>query len=254
MILELHNLVALQNRNLEIDALESRLKKIPAEITALQQEVATERANLESAEDRLSESQKSRRALEGELKSIEDKIEKYKDQLMQVKSNEEYSAMQKQIQSAKREVSVHEDMILARLDEADRLQEEVEARAKELKEGLAKVGELEAELQSEATRIRTELEVRYEQRKELEQSLPKDLLEQYKRISRNRSGIAVAEAKDEHCQECHVRLRPQVYNEIRVGDRIISCDSCSRILYYESQEQSSDTNHTSSGNEQSSGE
>jgi predicted nucleic acid-binding Zn-ribbon protein len=42
----------------------------------------------------------------------------------------------------------------------------------------------------------------------------------------------MAEAKDEHCQVCHVRLRPQVYNEIRIGDQILRCDSCGRILFY----------------------
>jgi predicted nucleic acid-binding Zn-ribbon protein len=46
----------------------------------------------------------------------------------------------------------------------------------------------------------------------------------------------VAEAKDEHCQECNVRLRPQVYSELRLGKKIIRCDSCSRILYYQSDE------------------
>jgi predicted nucleic acid-binding Zn-ribbon protein len=243
MILELRNLVTLQKRNLEITALEARLKTIPEEIEALQQEVATERANLKAAEDSLSECQKSQRSLESELKSIEDKIEKYKEQLMQVKSNDEYSAMQKQIQSAKEEVSTHEDMILARLDEIDRLQEEVKAQGKELEEGLAKVGKLKAELDSEATRLRSELEVRYGERREIESALPKALLEQYEKISTSRGGIAVAEAKDEHCQECNVRLRPQVYNEIRIGDQIITCDSCSRILYYlpPEQNQSSST-------------
>ena len=240
MISELTNLVALQKMDLEIAALEPRLNKIPKEIVALQQEVATERANVKATEDRLNECLKSRRSLEGELQLIEDKTEKYKDQLMQVKSNEEYRAMQKQIQSAKEEESNHEDMILARLEDADRFQEEVKVRSRELKEGLVKVGKLEAELELEATGLRTELEHRCSERREIEKALPQDLLEQYKNISSSRGGIAVAEAKDEHCQECNVRLRPQIFNEIRVGDKIISCDSCTRILYYQPQEQPSD--------------
>ena len=121
MIAELENLVTLQKRDLEIAAIESRLKKIPVEIAELEQKVAIERANAKAAEERLTESQKSRRRFEGELELIEGRIEKYKDQLMQVKSNEEYRAMQKQIQSAKEDVSAHEDMILAKMEEADRL-------------------------------------------------------------------------------------------------------------------------------------
>ena len=42
----------------------------------------------------------------------------------------------------------------------------------------------------------------------------------------------VAEARDGHCTECHVRLRPQHYNEVRRNDSLIQCESCLRILYY----------------------
>jgi hypothetical protein len=47
-----------------------------------------------------------------------------------------------------------------------------------------------------------------------------------------RQGIAVAEAKDGICTICHVRLRPQVFNEVRRNDAIVQCDSCQRILYF----------------------
>ncbi|MFQ5790392.1 MAG: C4-type zinc ribbon domain-containing protein, partial [Acidobacteriota bacterium] len=57
-------------------------------------------------------------------------------------------------------------------------------------------------------------------------------VDQYRRLARTRGGIAVAEAKDAHCQLCHVRLRPQVYGEVRMGEKILRCDSCGRILYY----------------------
>ncbi len=47
-----------------------------------------------------------------------------------------------------------------------------------------------------------------------------------------RQGIVVAEAKDGICTICHVRLRPQVFNEVRRNEAIIHCDSCQRILYF----------------------
>ena len=244
---ELENLVALQRSDLEIAALESRLKKIPEDIAALEQEVATERANLKAAEDRLAESKKSRRTLEGELQLIEDRMEKYKDQLMQVKSNDEYRAMQKQIQAAKEDVSTHEDIILAKMEEADQFQEEIKERRKELEEGLVHVSKLETELDSEAKKLRAELERINRGRVKLVEALSNDLYAQYQQIRRSRSGIAVAEAKDEHCQECNVRLRPQVYSELRMGDNILRCENCSRILYYQSSDvthHSSDENHS----------
>ena len=49
---------------------------------------------------------------------------------------------------------------------------------------------------------------------------------------RSRKGIAVAIAKDERCSQCQVRLRPQVFVQVRMNSGIVQCDSCQRILYY----------------------
>lgn len=237
MIRELENLVRLQRCDVEIHALESRLKAIPEQIADLQREVATERANVKSAEERLSECKRARRTLEGELELLETKINKYKDQLMQVKSNDEYRAMQKQIQTVKDDISAKEDMILVKMEEGDALQQDLRERKGELEQGLAHVRKLEGDLQAEASRLQSELELRQRDRDEIRKVLPANLLKQYQQISKVRGGVAVAEAKDDHCQECNVRLRPQVYQLLRIGDSIQRCDNCSRILYFEAPQQ-----------------
>jgi len=232
MIVELENLVALQIRDLEIRALKSRLKVIPEEIDALEKEISDERANATLADERLGESLRTRRATEGELELLESRIAKYKDQLMEVKTNDEYRAMQKQIENAREEASSKEDKILAQMEEAEQLQKELTKRQSELREAQGRVKKMEAELEAEAKKLREELEQRNGQRKSLLEVLPEDLLSRYLTVARLRGGIAVAEAKDEHCQVCNVRLRPQVYSEIRLGSKVLQCDSCSRILYY----------------------
>ena len=50
---------------------------------------------------------------------------------------------------------------------------------------------------------------------------------------RFRRDEAMARAVDGHCAECHVRLRPQHYNEVRRNDTLIQCESCMRILYFD---------------------
>ena len=232
MIPELENLITLQKLDLQIRAIETRLARIPVEVEELEEEIATERANVKAAEDRLSESQKQRRAMEGELEQMETLLGKYKDQLMQVTTNDEYKAMQKQIDNAKEEIGKKEEDILIGMEEADRFQEQLKLRQKELEEGQKKVSAMEADLEAEATRLRTELEEETSKREKLLASIDANLLAQYRKVAQARSGIAMAEAKDEHCDVCHVRLRPQVYNEIRVGKEILSCDSCGRIMYY----------------------
>ena len=54
----------------------------------------------------------------------------------------------------------------------------------------------------------------------------------YERTSKHRRGVAMAEARDEMCQVCQMRIRPQLFQEIKRNDSIIACDACQRILYY----------------------
>jgi predicted nucleic acid-binding Zn-ribbon protein len=108
----------------------------------------------------------------------------------------------------------------------------VKLRQKELEEGQTKVRAMEADLAADASRLQAELEKETKEREELLKNIEPELLAQYRRVAGARGGIAMAEAKDEHCQVCNVRLRPQVYSEIRMGEKILACENCGRILYY----------------------
>ena len=247
MLTELEQLVSLQKCDLEMRALESRLEQIPKKIEELEKEVATERANVKAAEESLSESKKTRRTLEGELEILEGRIAKYKDQLMQVKSNDEYKAMQKQIQVAENEIGTKEDFILVEMEEIDGLQSELARRKKELEEGLTHVRKLEAELEAEASQLQDQLRERQTENEEISRSLPEDLLNSYQQIASSRGGIAVAEAKDLFCTVCNVRLRPQVLELLRLGESIQRCDNCTRILYMAANERPEEDGQDSAG-------
>ncbi len=63
-------------------------------------------------------------------------------------------------------------------------------------------------------------------------SVSPDALALFERVSKHRKGLAMSEARDGLCTQCHVRLRPQVYNELRRNESVMQCESCSRILYF----------------------
>ncbi|HZM52888.1 MAG TPA: C4-type zinc ribbon domain-containing protein [Vicinamibacteria bacterium] len=35
------------------------------------------------------------------------------------------------------------------------------------------------------------------------------------------------------CQVCHVKLRLQLYSDLKRNEEIVQCPACNRILYYE---------------------
>jgi predicted nucleic acid-binding Zn-ribbon protein len=237
MLPEIENLVRLQKVDDEIRALETRLAAIPKEIEALQKEIATERKNLDDAAKALAEAQKAHRANETALSATEEKVKKYRDQLMNVKTNDEYKMMQKQIEVATSEVGEVEDRILQGYDAIKELEEKKKERQKELEKGQTEISAMERTLEAERANLQGELAARRESRGGILDGIPGDLFDDYNRIAKTRGGIAMAEAIEERCQVCMVRLRPQVFQELRVGEKIFHCESCRRILYFLPKEQ-----------------
>ena len=234
---EIESLVRLQKVDDEIRALETRLAAIPKEVEALEKEIATERRNLEDATKTLAETQKAHRANETALAATEEKVKKYRDQLMNVKTNDEYKLMQKQIEVATSEVGEVEDRILQGYDSIKELEEKKKERQKELEKGQTEITAMERQLDAERTKLEAELTERRESRGQILKDIPGELFEDYNRIAKTRAGIAMAEAVEERCQVCMVRLRPQVFQELRHGDKIFHCENCRRILYFQQKEQ-----------------
>jgi len=116
--------------------------------------------------------------------------------------------------------------------EAESLQSEIKTAEVRLKEDQQKVNEERKLLEEENKRDLTALESYVKERQEIATSISSDdLLPRYERVRKHRGGIAVAAARNEVCEICKVRIRPQVFQEILKNDQIIACDACQRILY-----------------------
>jgi len=229
---ELQSLVQLQELDLALKQLRDKVRRVPVELGALEQDLAECRRLYESVLKNQEEGDKHRRHLESEVEISRQKLSKYKDQLMSVKTNKEYQAMLAEIANCDKEISAKEDQILERMILIDEWTEKQRAAKKELD---AREKEISAKRQElEAFRIQSESEMGQleGQRSVLRQRLSPELVELYERIATVRHGVAVAPALDQSCQGCHVRLRPQLFNEVKTNLQIIRCESCSRILYY----------------------
>ena len=69
-------------------------------------------------------------------------------------------------------------------------------------------------------------------RDELRTTVDDSFLAHYDRVVKGRRK-ALAGVRDQICLACNVMMRPQTYNELRSGEKLITCDSCGRILYYD---------------------
>ena len=229
---DLQRLIQLQQLETAADAARRRIAEQPERSQALEARLRDAEAALENARARLAENQGARRVLEKDQAAIQGRLSKFKGQLMEVKTNREYQTMQKEIEVAAEEVQRIEDQILDRMLEADGLGAAVKAAEQALAAEKAAVAADRRALDEEVAALQKELEETSAAREPLVAALDARLLYTFEQIARMRKGVAVAEARDGHCTICHVRLRPQVFNEVRRNDSIIQCDTCQRILYF----------------------
>jgi hypothetical protein len=229
---DLERVVRLQQLETFSDSARRRIADLPDRLRAFDARLAAAQAAVDAAKGRLSENQTARRTLDRDLVAVQGRLAKFKDQLMEVKTNREYQAMQKEIEVAQTEVRRTEDQILERMIEADEIGQEVKAAEAAAAVEHAAVGDERRKLEAEAATLEVELERASAARRAVMDELPAQVLELYDHVSKGRRGIAVAEARDGHCTICNVRLRPQVFNDIRKNEGFIQCDSCQRILYF----------------------
>lgn len=227
----LDKLLELQRLDQAIARLEAEGRAIPQEIQALEARLTEARAGLDQAKAKADQIQKERRAKERELDEATINIKKKQARLFEIKTNEEYSAVLKEIESLKEKSSKLEEEILNLLEKGDVAAKTVTDAEKGFKAAEALHQNERTEKEGQLARLRQELANLQEARKGQASRLDTDLLRQYTRLRKSR-GVAVVAVKDGSCGGCGISLTPQTYSEVRRNDRMFTCSSCNRILYF----------------------
>jgi len=223
----------LQRITLDLRAIDIERQQGPARLAALEEAFNETSATVGAVKHRHDALRDEVGTLELELKDLQHKLVKFQAQLMEVKNSREYSAVLKEIDSCKVDIAKHDESLLARMQEIETLQAdlpEVEAKlAVEIEAYDKECAEIQAAMKSLEERARRLVG----ERERVEKVLPREILTTFNRVAQARQGVSMARVVDAVCTACNVRLRPQVYNEVRRGDALLTCDSCRRFLYYE---------------------
>jgi len=228
---DLEKLIQLQHAESELKRAEGAQADLPRRRQEAEMALAQERGRLDAAKEALDATQKARRRLEAELQDLEQKRSKYKTQLMDVKTNKEYTAMLHEIEAVEREIRGREDLILVEMEKAEGAVVEVKREEEAFKAADTLAKTALRTLEEEGSRLKQQVERLTAQRDQVAATLPEDALSLFQRVAKRR-GSGMAEARDELCSECHMKLRPQMYVELRRNDQIVQCPNCSRILYF----------------------
>lgn len=210
---------------------ELALGEIPQARAEKKSEFEREKAHLRELEDALKKLQLKQKEKEGELAQKEGNVKKLDGQLSQVKTNKEYATLQQEIASLKADNSLLEEDIIKILDEIEAASEEVKKEKVRLQECEKKYQAEEKQIDAQEKQSKDIVEKFKGQRQSIINQLPPDVQELYEKILAKKQGRALAPVQGQACGACQIHIRPQVLNEIMLGDALVLCENCSRILY-----------------------
>jgi hypothetical protein len=233
MLPDLERLIRLQQLDNATFEAQRTVDAMPSRLDDLDARLASCAAAVDAATTRLTDKKTERQAVEKNLGEVQGRLSRFNEQLMAVKTNKEYTAMQHEIATAKEEVQRLEDAILENMLAADDLAADVETAKRAQQTERAEVERERAVLETKRGELEHTLSGTSDERDTLTESLGAAARQLFETVSRQRSGVAVVEARDGHCSLCNVRLRPQMFNQILQSTELIQCESCMRILYYD---------------------
>ncbi len=231
MLPDIENLLQLQQADKEIRLLQDEIAELPKRVAAIEQKLAGTKVQLEKAQAAVKTDDAAKRKHESAISDLRGKISKYRDQSLEVKTNEQYKALLHEIQFAEKEIAAIEDKILELMVNADARDKEVKAAQAELKAETAEIEKEKEQARQRTAEDQKQLAEWRGKRDQLRVNINEDLLRQYERVSKFR-GSGISEVRDHKCVACQVMLRAQTYNEVRSGQQIVICDSCQRVLYF----------------------
>lgn len=226
-------LIKLQDIDLRIRDIDQKLRTEPKALDEIKKELDQAKQELSLQMEKLKEKEREKRNAELELSDCEARIKKSQQRIMEVKTNKEYQALLIEIDEIKTLVSQWEERILELLEDIDSIKKTIAEGEKRIKELEKRRDLMQIRVNNSLKRLKEELSVLRQDREEVAKKLPEDLVKRYNFICDRRNGKAIVPVNhDAVCEGCHMHIPPQQYNELLKVDRIMSCPTCQRIIYW----------------------
>ena len=229
---QLIHLVKIQNLSRTMRANRTIIDQAPARIEEIEGRFRDRNTEYVAVKDRFDELEKDVKERNLELETLLASRKKYSEDLMQVQNQREYSAILKEIDEVKAKIGEHEDVVLSNMEEIETLKEEIASMGAHISVEREKVAVETGEVESAVTKAEAEVARCTTEREQMESELPALLVGVLQRVESQRQGLFLVEVVDGTCQACYVRVRPQVYQEIKAATKIHACASCRRYLYH----------------------
>ena len=228
---KLKTLYQLQTALSSIDEKRALRGELPLEVQDLEDEIAGLTTRVEKIQNDINEFERAIVQKKGEIADAEQSVNRYKEQLNEVKNNREYDTLSKEIEFQTLEIELCNKKIREANARIAEKKDELAANQEVIKEREGDLEMKKSELDEIMEETRAEEDKLKEKVKDLESKIETRLLTSFKRIRKNaRNGLGVVYVQRDACGGCFNKIPPQRQLDIKMHKKIIVCEYCGRIM------------------------
>ncbi len=224
--------MVLQERDSKVAKLSEELDSMPEQLAAVERDVATRTAKFDALKTQTRQIEADRKKLDLDVQTKQAAIARYKSQQQQTRKNEEFAALNHEIEHAEKDISVLEDSELELMEAYDKGLAAVAEAQKELMQFQEKAKQKKAELEKRSATLTADLIGAEEKQAAAEKAVPEEDLARYRRILKSKRDVAIVPIQHGACGGCHMKLTSNTVVSARAADHLVACDNCGRLVYW----------------------
>lgn len=225
-------LLKLQGIDYQLGELERSKEYLPDMMASLRSAIKQGQLDLANAKDQLEATRLENKRLELRVKEKQVELERLQKQMMVIKTNKEYDALSREIDHVKADMAASEDGIISTLERIEALQSEIVEKEQAAAQIAETNGAQLASIQGEMDSVGDKIKIKEDERKNIIVRLEDGMVSVYERVRKGKGGGAIVHIRHRACSGCFKTLPAQLVQEIRRAERMITCDSCGRILIW----------------------
>ena len=230
----IEKLLILQDRDRKILRVNQELAHIGPEREGMRARASSTQNQLDAAKLRVKQIESERKQRDLEIEAKKAQIEKYLNQQLLTRKNEEYKALTHEIEMAKEVIFKIEDAEIVLMEQAEAAQKDVARATAEAAAAKKLVDDQIGQLNSREENLKKELAELTDNRAQLAEAVDDSTRNRYERLFKSKGENVVVGIEHSACGGCHMKLPAQVVTSCRGQSEIVTCPNCGRILYFTS--------------------
>lgn len=231
---ELEKLVELQKTDTKIRQLKKSIETADARRAGIEQEFERHASEVRGIQNQAETAKTERADLERQISEAKTSLDRANRNLKNAQNQKEYEAAMREADTLQKQIGTLETQVIEKMTAVEETEKTLNDRAEEISGIETNRQKTLDDFDRELKQYRKEFEVESAKRQDVFVTLPANLATTYDRMAkRSRDGIAVAEVRNGACSACFMSLRPQVLMELKTTNKMITCESCTRILFIE---------------------